>query len=160
MIARKYEMRVRENRLPYLATVGKTKITDAETHENPRKMSNIIRSVYHVERLPEEHVYLMTFDTKLHLIGVFDLSHGTSRESVLSPSQIMQRVFLCGASAFCIAHNHPSGDVTPSVEDNRLTERIATVSKICGVDFCDHIIVAGAYKQAYYSYHESSALLK
>ena len=159
MIARKYEMRMRENRLPYLASVGETKITDAETHENPRKMSNIVRSVYHVERLPEEYVYLMTFDTKLHLIGVFELSHGTSRESVLSPSQIMQRVFLCGASTFCIAHNHPSGDVTPSDEDNRLTERIAAASKICGVDFCDHIIIAGAHKNAYYSYREHSTLL-
>ena len=55
MNARKYEMRVGEDRLPYF-NVGNTKITDAEKHENPRKMSDIIRYVYHVERLPEEHV--------------------------------------------------------------------------------------------------------
>ena len=117
MIAKRYEMRVGENRLPYLAAVGDTKITDMEKHENPQKMVDIIRYTYHVERLPEEHVYLMAFDTKLHLIGLFELSHGTSRESVVGPAQIMQRLFLCGASAFCIAHNHPSGDITPSVDD-------------------------------------------
>lgn len=159
MNARKYEMRVGEDRLPYLATVGNTKITDAEKHENPRKMADIIRYTYHVERLPEEHVYLMAFDIKLHLIGLFELSHGSSRESVVSPPQIMQRLFLCGASAFCIAHNHPSGDVTPSETDDRLTKRIAQVAKICGIDFCDHIIIAGAHKNVYYSYRESSALL-
>lgn len=159
MNARKYEMRVGENRLPYLATVGKTKITDAEKHENPRKMADIIRYTYRADHLPEEHVYLMAFDTKLHLIGLFELSHGTSRESVVSPPQIMQRLFLCGASVFCIAHNHPSGDVTPSADDDCLTKRIAQVAKICGVDFCDHIIIAGAHKNAYYSYREHSALL-
>ena len=159
MIAKRYEMRVGENRLPYLAAVGDTKITDMEKHENPQKMVDIIRYTYPVERLPEEHVYLMAFDTKLHLIGLFELSHGTSRESVVGPAQIMQRLFLCGASAFCIAHNHPSGDITPSVDDDSFTSRMAAVAKICGVDFCDHIIIAGAHKNAFYSYRQSSALL-
>ena len=159
MIARKYEMRVKENRLPYLATVGTTNITDDEKHESPQKIADIIRYTYHAEQLPEEHVYLMAFDTKLHLIGVFELSHGTSRESVVGPAQIMQRLFLCGASAFCIAHNHPSGDVTPSMEYDCITSRLAAVAKICGVDFCDHVIIAGAHKNAFYSYRQSSALL-
>lgn len=58
-----------------------------------------------------------------------------------------------------IVHNHPSGDVTPSADDDRLTKRIAQVAKICGVDFCDHIIIAGVHKNAYYSYREHSELL-
>lgn len=159
MIARKYEMRVNENRLPYLAAVGRTRIADTEKHDNPQKMANIIRETYHAERLPEEHVYLMAFDVKLHLIGIFELSHGTGRESVLSPGQIMQRLFLCGAGVFSIAHNHPSGDVIPSKEDDRLTERIAKVAKICGIDFCDHLIIAGAHKNKYYSYRENASEL-
>lgn len=159
MNARKYEMRVGENRLPYLATVGNTKITDDEKHDSPRKVADIIRYTYRADQLPEEHVYLVAFDVKMHLIGLFELSHGTSRESILNPPQIMQRLFLCGASTFCIVHNHPSGDVTPSADDDRLTNRIAQVAKICGVDFCDHIIIAGVHKNAYYSYREHSELL-
>lgn len=159
MRAKKFEMRVKENRLPYLVTVGQTKISDEERHETPRKIVDIIRYTYHAERLPEEHVYLMAFDIKLHLIGLFELSHGAVNESVLNPPQVMQRLFLCGASVFCLVHNHPSGDATPSIEDDRITSRIAAASKICGVEFCDHIIIAGAHKTGYYSYRESSALL-
>ena len=45
MIARKYEMRVKENRLPYLVTVGTTNITDDEKHESPQKIVDIIRYI-------------------------------------------------------------------------------------------------------------------
>lgn len=159
MLAKKYEMRLNENRLPYLAAVGKTKITDSESHAEPGKIADIIRRVYHAERLPEEHVYLLAFDTKMHLIGLFELSHGTSRESALSPEQVLQRLFLSGASRFCIVHNHPSGDVSPSEADNQITKRIAEAARICGVEFCDHIILAGAHKNTFFSYRENSDLL-
>lgn len=159
MMVPRYEMRVRENRLPYLVSIGKTRLTDEETHQNPKKMVEIIRRVYHADRLPEEHMYMMVFDNKLHLTGLFEISHGTCRETLVNPAQIMQRLFLCGASVFCIAHTHPSGDVTPSVDDDRMTSRLAAVAKICGVDFCDHIIIGGAHKDRFFSYREQTDLL-
>lgn len=155
----KYDMRVRENRIPYLVSVGRTSLTDEEMNQKPEKMVEIIRNAYHAECLPEEYLYMMTFDSKLHLIGLFDLSHGTCRESLISPAQVMQRGLLCGASSFCLAHNHPSGDVTPSREDDLITKRIAMAAQICGITFCDHLIIAGAHKNGFYSYRERTDLL-
>ena len=159
MNVKKYDVRVRESRIPYLVTVGRTGISDEETHQSPQRMVDIVRQVYHADQLPEEHIFLLAFDVKLHLIGLFELGHGTYQESSVNPAQIIQRVLLCGACVFSIIHNHPSGDVRPSEADIKLTERVAMAAKVCGVDMCDHIIVAGAHKKAYFSFRESTGIL-
>lgn len=158
MVARKYEMRVNENRLLYLASIGKTMISDEESHTTPEKIVQIIRKVYHVERLAEEHLYMLAFDVKMHLIGLFELSHGTVDASYLSPSVIIQRAMLCGAKTICIVHNHPSGSVEPSVSDIRATKRLKEAAQICDLILCDHIIVAGAHKDDFYSFKVNSNL--
>ena len=160
MNVKKYDVRVRESRIPYLVAVGKTRITDEDMHQSPKRIADVIGTVYHADRLPEEHLFLLTFDGKLHLIGLFEISHGTQQESVANPSQIIQRVLLCGASVFAVVHNHPSGDPSPSDADIKITERIAMVAKVCGVDMCDHIIIAGARKNAYFSFRENTGILQ
>lgn len=159
MYAKRYDVRVKESRLPYLITVGRTEISDEEVHEYPQKMADIVKRVYHADRLPEEHMYLLTFDVKMHLIGLFELSHGTYQETVANPAQIIQRVLLCGASVFCVIHNHPSGTVKPSDADMKFTERLFMAAKLCGVEMCDHVIMAGAHKTAYFSFRESTGIL-
>ena len=124
MNVKKYDVRVRESRIPYLVAVGKTKISDEDMHQSPKRIADVIRTVYHADRLPEEHMFLLTFDVKLHLIGLFEISHGTHQESVANPSQIIQRVLLCG------------------------------------VDMCDHIIIAGARKNVYFSFRENTGILQ
>ena len=160
MNVKKYDVRVWESRIPYLVAVGKTRISDEDMHQSPKRIADVIRAVYHADRLPEEHMFLLTFDVKLHLIGLFEISHGTQQESVASPSQIIQRVLLCGASVFAIVHNHPSGDPSPSDADIKITERIAMAAKMCGVEMCDHIVIAGARKNAYFSFRENTGILQ
>ena len=159
MTVKKYEMMVNENRLPYLIAIEDTTITDDQTFSNPNIIAKIIREIYHADQLPEEHVYLLAFDMKLHLLGLFELSHGTNQMSVVNSAQVLSRILLCGASAFCIVHNHPSGDVHPSEADNSITAQLALAADLCSVDFCDHIIIAGAHKNRYYSYAEESPVL-
>ena len=120
MNVKKYDVRVRESRIPYLVAVGKTRISDEDMHQSPKRIADVTRTVYHADRLPEEHMFLLTFDGKLHLIGLFEISHGTQQESVANPSQIIQRVLLCGASVFAVVHNHPSGDPSPSDADIKI----------------------------------------
>ena len=124
-------------------------------HQSPKRIADVIRTVYHADRLPEEHMFLLTFDVKLHLIGLFEISHGTHQESVANPSQIIQRVLLCGASVFAIVHNHPSGDPTPSECDKKITERIYRSGEILGVKLLDHIVIGD---QKYVSFREQGML--
>lgn len=55
------------------------------------------------------------------------------------------RLLLCGATHFIIAHNHPSGNVSPSPEDEKVTENIKKISEMMGIIFCDHIIIGSGY---------------
>lgn len=160
MLARKYEMRVRESRVPYLVTVGRTKISDSECYNQPEKVAEILRTVYHVERLPEEHIFMLAFDNRMHLMGVFDLSHGTVDASLMSPAAVIQRAMLIGAKCICIAHNHPSGDVSPSADDRKATKRLKAAADICDITLCDHLIIGGANKRSLYSFKKDTSELE
>lgn len=159
MRAKKYDIRIRENRLPYLVMVGQTRITDGETYQTPKKIADLIRKIYHVERAAEEHVYMVAFDLHFHLVGLFEISHGTSYESAVDPAQIIQRAMLIGSQNICIIHNHPSGDPEPSADDGRFTKRLKAATDICGIRLIDHLVVAGTCKNKFYSYRENTDLL-
>ena len=160
MNVKKYELVVDENRIPHLKTIGETNLTDRQTCQTPGKIVDIIRSVYQVERLLEEHVYMLALDVKMHPLGLFELSHGTTNTSSITPDQALRRALLCGANSFCIAHNHPSGEVAPSADDDLMTARLAFSAKFCNVNFLDHVIIAGANRNAYFSYLESSPVFQ
>lgn len=57
MNVKKYDVRVRESRIPYLVAVGKTRISDEDMHQSPKRIADVIRTVYHADRLPEEHLF-------------------------------------------------------------------------------------------------------
>ena len=86
-------------------------------------------------------VWLLAFNTKNRLIGLFEISHGAVDLSILRPREVFIRLFLCGAVSFILVHNHPSGDPTPSQEDMAATERHIEVGKTMGIPLLDHIII-------------------
>jgi len=87
-------------------------------------------------------------NTKNLPIGVNLVSVGGLDHSVAHPREVFKAAILASAHAIILAHNHPSGDPTPSAEDFRITKTLKEVGKIVGIDVVDHIIVAGT---RYYS---------
>lgn len=88
-------------------------------------------------------------------IGVEVISIGTLTASLAHPREIFTGACLHKAAGIILAHNHPSGDSSPSDEDVRLTKRIAQAGHIMGIDLLDHIIVA---ESGAYSFKASGAL--
>ena len=131
---------------------------DADCYCSPQKISQTVRCLYHAEQLPEEHVWLLVFDAKNHLIGIFEISHGSYTQASLNPAQILQRALLCGAVRIVLVHNHPSGDPEPSREDRTLTERIKAATNLCGIEFIDHVIVGSARSEAFCSLREEGMI--
>ena len=70
------------------------------------------------------------------------------------PREILVRALLCGASGIILVHNHPSDDPSPSGEDGQETEKIRSAAALAGIDFVDHVIIAG---RSFYSYVEEVA---
>ena len=88
-----------------------------------------------------EHCLLINLDTKHRVISVDTVSIGTVDHTFMSPREIFRTALLAGASATFLAHNHPSGDPTPSSDDRQVTRRLARAGTTLGVDVLDHLVV-------------------
>lgn len=152
-----YELRVKEDAIPYLKKVGSTtKVNATDSFNSPDKITKAMIDVFDCDSLLEEYTWIMCVDTKLHVCGFFRTSHGTENASTLSTAGIFRRALLSSAYAIVLVHNHPSGDCTPSTEDLNLTQRVIEAGKIIGINVVDHIIIGRNGK--YNSLRENSSL--
>lgn len=90
---------------------------------------------------PVEHFGVLSLDTKHRVIGWDVVSIGTLDATIVHPRDVFRAAILQNAAAIVLAHNHPSGDTTPSPDDLTLTKRMATVGDLMGINVLDHIIV-------------------
>lgn len=88
-----------------------------------------------------KYLYEICLNTKNHLIGIFEISHGCISCTVSSPREIFQKALLCGASAAILVHNHPSGDVSPSSEDMKTYETMKRLGDMMNVSVLDSLII-------------------
>ncbi|HUH07027.1 MAG TPA: JAB domain-containing protein [Egibacteraceae bacterium] len=88
-----------------------------------------------------EHCLLVSLDVKHRLLDVATISVGTADHTFMAPREIFRSALLTGASAVFVAHNHPSGDPTPSSDDRRVTRRLAEAGRLLGVELLDHLVV-------------------
>lgn len=84
---------------------------------------------------------LVALDTKHRLLGVCTVSVGTCDHTFMAPREVFRDALLAGASAIFVAHNHPSGDPTPSADDRQVTRRLGQAGATLGVDLLDHLVV-------------------
>lgn len=118
----------------------------------PTDVTRMLNVVYSANRMAEEYIWLLALNSKNNLIGIMEISHGTSDSTLLNPRGIFWRLCMCGASKFLLVHNHPSGDTFPSKEDDAVTEQIKAAAENVDIKFLDHIIIGG---DGYYSYKEN-----
>lgn len=116
---------------------------------------DMLCTVFEADRQAEEHGYLIAMDVKNKPVGVFEISHGAASFSVLQTREVFIRLLLCGASGFILAHNHPSGDPSPSEEDIEVTKKFTEAGKLMAVPLIDHIIIGDG---RYYSMRENGIL--
>ena len=86
-------------------------------------------------------------------------STGNETQTLVSRKSILRDALLLGASAFAIAHNHPTGVLEPSSEDRALTRALDEAAKIVGLNFVDHIIIADPPNgSGYYSFADNGLM--
>ena len=112
---------------------------------NASQIYQMLCDVFQHNKQCEEYMYLLCFNTKLKLLGALEISHGTVNISFCSPREVFQKALLCNAVTIVLAHNHPSGDVTPSKQDIDFTRGICKAGKIMGIELVDSIIVGDTY---------------
>lgn len=81
---------------------------------------------------------------------------GTINRSLVHPREIFKNAYLTSASSIICMHNHPSGDITPSREDIRLTNTLVELGRLNLIPVVDHIIVSD---DKYYSFYEDGKII-
>jgi DNA repair protein RadC len=80
-------------------------------------------------------------DVKNRVIGIHTVSIGTLCASLVSAREVFKAAILCNAASIILAHNHPSGDLTPSPEDIQVTKHLRDAGKLLDIEVLDHVIV-------------------
>ncbi len=91
--------------------------------------------------LPEERLRVLLLSTRNHVIEITEVYKGSVNSSQVRIAEVFQAAIAQKASAIIAAHNHPSGDVTPSPDDVAVTRAIVQAGKMLDISCLDHIIV-------------------
>lgn len=97
--------------------------------------------VKELKNCDQEHIVAVYLNSKNYIIQLRHVFVGHLNESVAHPREIFHYAVRYSANTLLIAHNHPSGDLSPSAADLRFTERLAECGQVMGIRLIDHIIV-------------------
>lgn len=99
-----------------------------------------------LEALETEELHALYLSRRNVVIALRPLTRGSDVQTIIDPRQVFRPAVQCGAAGVIVAHNHPSGDPTPSPSDISATHRLVAAGRILGVQLMDHLILgAGTY---------------
>ena len=103
----------------------------------------------------QELFYCLYLNNKNYVIERKLLFMGTINKSVVHPREVFKNAYLSSASGIICIHNHPSGDVTPSIEDKRFTKALVDIGNVQNIPILDHIIIG---EDNYFSFMENNLI--
>ena len=97
--------------------------------------------VFKLDRKPEEHMVMFSLNNKNEINGAFLIAKGGINITNFSIQNIVKRAMLCNCQKILLAHNHPTGDPTPSLTDIHTTKRIKEACELMSIEFLDHFVI-------------------
>lgn len=130
-----------------------------ETPEERPELTTATRIYNHMHPLMQdldvEEFWVLFLNQAHRLIKKVRIAHGGISEVSVDVRIIIREAVLCNATIVVACHNHPSGNIRPSKQDDSLTQQIKRACDLMRLLFMDHIIVADGQ---YYSYHEAGQI--
>ena len=128
----------------------------AEERENLNSASAIYEHMHPImQDLDVEEAWILLMNQNFKLIKKIRISHGGFSETAVDVRVIMKNALLSNATVLALCHNHPSNNIRPSNDDDRITKRIKDACQLMRVFFLDHLIITDG---KYYSYSEEGRL--
>jgi DNA repair protein RadC len=118
----------------------------------PEDIYPLIR--HHADRR-QEHFLCATLNGAHEVLTIRVVTVGLLNRTIVHPREVYADAITDRAAAVIVAHNHPSGRLDPSPEDDEITARLKAAADILGIHFLDHLIFTGA---AWYSYRENGRI--
>lgn len=88
-----------------------------------------------------EYFVCLLLDSKNRITGIHTVSQGSLNQSIVHPRETFKAAILANSAAIILAHNHPTGDLTPSREDREITRRLKEAGELLGIKVLDHVII-------------------
>ena len=100
---------------------------------------DLLRADYKFEK--QEIIKVLILNSKNYVEKIVDIVKGESNFAAVTAKQIYSQAVMMQAPKIIMAHNHPSGDTTPSEKDIEITKRMLNAAEILGIQFMDHVII-------------------
>ena len=127
---------------------------DFKNISNPEDGAKIIKA--YIGNSDRENFVVACLDIRGNITALNTVSIGTINETSVHPREVFKVAILANSISIVIAHNHPSGDTSPSREDVEFTKRIVNAGKIIGIEVLDHIVIGD--DEEYTSFKESGLM--
>ncbi len=111
----------------------------------PEDLAEVVRPL--LFGLAVEHFVAVALDRRNRVIGTTTLTTGSDGFCIVDPRQVLRWALLqgrSGATSVAVAHNHPSGDPTPSDQDRIVTARLRRACEVVGINLIDHLTFTDA----------------
>jgi DNA repair protein RadC len=96
--------------------------------------------------LEQEELRTIIVDSKNQVLKIHTVYKGSLNTAVLRIAEVFREAIRLNAAGLIVAHNHPSGDVSPSPEDVHATRQLVEAGKLLGIDVLDHLVVGGTQR--------------
>ena len=120
-----------------------------------RHPDDIFRLVSHYADRRQEKFLCLSLNGAHEVLAVRIVTIGLVNRTIVHPREVFADPILDRASAIAVAHNHPSGNLQPSGEDNKITRRLKAAADILGINFLDHLIFS---ETLYFSYRQEGLI--
>jgi DNA repair protein RadC len=116
---------------------------------------DIFNTVRHYADRRQERFICLSLNGAHEILAVRVVTMGLVNRTIVHPREVFADPISDRSCAICVAHNHPSGELTPSPEDDEVTRTLWKAAKILGIRFLDHIIFSPS---AYFSYRQTDRM--
>ena len=134
--------------------LGKRRQAESPEERPALKTATAVYNHMHplMQDLDVEEFWVLLLNQDFRLIKQVRIAHGGITEVAVDVRIIMREAVLANATIITVCHNHPSGSLHPSPQDNAITQSIKRACEVMRLHFQDHIIVTDGH---YFSYHET-----
>ncbi|MGD9016922.1 MAG: DNA repair protein RadC [Desulfobacterales bacterium] len=129
------------------------KLSEKPVVRNAETLFNYLRHL--LQGQSREQFMVLFLDAKNRVLGIKSLFEGTLTATSVYPREIIREALDHRAAALIFAHNHPSGDPTPSPEDARITRRLMAACAVMGIAVHEHLIIGTT---GYYSFADQGGM--
>ena len=129
------------------------RLSEAGSLYSSKEITNDVRAAEVMSdvlaQMDREYICVVNLDTKNRPINYNIVSIGDINTAIVPIQNIFKSTILSNSARIMLMHNHPSGDLTPSIQDMNLTKRVYQIGNLMNLPLVDHVIVAGGSGQTY-----------